>query len=347
MKIEEDKRLKEIFSIQSYSGYEFAMFYYIVKQLDKIQGVNYTVDASGNILVTKGNTELVPCICAHIDTVHEIVQPKLYKVVFNDGKITPGTEFTGVGGDDKCGIYALLHILEQEDNIKAAFFTSEEFSCVGSGEVNLDFFSNVAVLIGIDRRGNTNFAHGYNGVISEDFMGAVEPIMNKYGYKTAYIALTDVFKLQGRLTEELNLNIAAVNCACGYYNPHTKDEYVVYEDLLNSIKFVRELISRLRGTVWTYSPEEEEECSGDYFAQEYQQSEMNAVIANMKYEFSRQNCIVSSQGGVDEKFSTFKVYNAEMHFIGEVRIDSDGVEEYTDNAGNTYNVITKFIKNIL
>jgi hypothetical protein len=33
---------------------------------------------------------------------------------------------TGIGGDDKCGVYACLELLKELPNLKAAFFVSEE-----------------------------------------------------------------------------------------------------------------------------------------------------------------------------------------------------------------------------
>jgi putative aminopeptidase FrvX len=47
---------------------------------------------------------------------------------------------TGIGGDDKCGVYACLELLKELPNLKAAFFVSEETGCHGSKKADPNFF---------------------------------------------------------------------------------------------------------------------------------------------------------------------------------------------------------------
>jgi hypothetical protein len=49
-----------------------------------------------------------------------------YKAYDNDGAPT------GIGGDDKCGVFACLTLLKELPYVKAAFFVSEETGCHGS-----------------------------------------------------------------------------------------------------------------------------------------------------------------------------------------------------------------------
>ena len=62
-------RLIEVLSVPTYFGEEDKMIRYISSVLDEKQ-LDYTVDQIGNIYVTKGDPEMVPCFVSHTDTVH-------------------------------------------------------------------------------------------------------------------------------------------------------------------------------------------------------------------------------------------------------------------------------------
>jgi hypothetical protein len=57
---------------------------------------------------------------------------------------------TGIGGDDKCGVFACLTLLKELPNLKAAFFVSEETGCHGSRMADSKFFKNVGYGIQFD-----------------------------------------------------------------------------------------------------------------------------------------------------------------------------------------------------
>jgi hypothetical protein len=44
---------------------------------------------------------------------------------------------TGIGGDDKCGVYICLKLLEKIDKIKCAFFVEEEIGMLTLADVDL------------------------------------------------------------------------------------------------------------------------------------------------------------------------------------------------------------------
>ena len=84
-----------------------------------------------NIYCTKGETETYPCVVAHTDTVHNNtyidvrtelkenskgVLKEAYKGYNKIGKPT------GIGGDDKAGVFACLTLLTELPVLKAAFF---------------------------------------------------------------------------------------------------------------------------------------------------------------------------------------------------------------------------------
>ena len=243
-----EKKLVELFSIQSYLNEEKEMFDYIISQLSEIEGVEVSTDRYNNIFVTKGIAEYYTCVSAQIDTVHGIVDD--FKIKIDNGLILPDSDSTGVGGDDKYGIYAVLELIKRCDTIKAVFFSGEESGFIGSRDCELKFFENVGLLIGIDRRNSGDLIVDNGGYsISYDFKNFLEPIAEKYNYKEAPGGRTDVFIIQGRL-EESNEAISTFNMSCGYYNPHSRQEYVVISELLNSIDFCEEIIKNNKGVKW-------------------------------------------------------------------------------------------------
>ena len=235
------EKLKEVLSVQTSSYEQFRMFAYIVRQLQTIPDTEYYT-TNGNLYVQRGKgLGKYPCIVAHMDTVHDIVED-LYPVEI-DGNITGFNrvtmEQTGIGGDDKVGIYIALECLREFDNIKVAFFRDEEVGCLGSYEAHMDFFSDCKFVLQCDRRGDGDFITSASGVelSSDDFQRDVLPIISGYGYTFASGMMTDVMALK-----ENGIRCSVANMSCGYYNPHTPQEYVNVWDVENCLDMCKTII---------------------------------------------------------------------------------------------------------
>ena len=61
---------KELFSVPATSTNETGISIYISQYLES-KNISYEVDISGNILITKGESENYPCFVSHLDTVHD------------------------------------------------------------------------------------------------------------------------------------------------------------------------------------------------------------------------------------------------------------------------------------
>lgn len=100
---------------------------YLRKHLRK-HNLPFTTDSYGNIYVTKGDAENYPTIVSHIDTVHAINHNSIVKrhknVLYSIDTTT--FERTGIGGDDKVGVYICLSMLHNLPACKAVFFKDEE-----------------------------------------------------------------------------------------------------------------------------------------------------------------------------------------------------------------------------
>lgn len=238
------ERLIQTLQVQSESYNSFRMFAYIIRQLNEI-GCEYYVH-NGNIYATKGKQKYFPCVVSHIDTVHQI-QTSFEVLEFND-KLTAFNRDTmtqtGIGGDDKVGVFICLESLRIHDNIKAAFFHDEEVGCVGSYEADCDFFDDCGFVLQCDRRGNSDFIIEACGVelSGKAFKKAVKNIVYRYGYDFEKGLMTDVMALK-----ENYIDAAMANISCGYYNPHCDNEYVSINDVAWCLNLVTDIITTLNG----------------------------------------------------------------------------------------------------
>lgn len=234
--------INDILSIQSSSGQEWRMFARIVRECTRM-GCTIEKDDVGNLYVTKGQADTYPCAVAHMDTVHSMCEDLTLLQVgdlitgFNRVKMKQ----TGVGGDDKVGVYIALQLLEEEPVMKAAFFVDEERGCVGSGLACMDFFNDCRFVLQADRRGSTDFITNAGGVelCSKAFKRAVRPLLSLYGYKEAQGMMTDVMELKRR-----KLPVSAINASCGYHRPHCADEYVNVKQVEQCLDLFRAIIER-------------------------------------------------------------------------------------------------------
>lgn len=243
------QKLIDVLSVQSESYNQFRMFAYIVRELKRLGCTYYT--HNGNLYATKGNATKYPCVVSHMDTVHDIGSN--LTVLDIDGALTGFNVHTmtqsGIGGDDKVGVFICLKALECNDNIKAAFFRDEEVGCAGSYEADVDFFTDCRFVLQCDRRGNADFVIDASGVkLSNDlFQSDVLPIIQKYGYSFANGAMTDVMALK-----QSGIQCSMANMSCGYYNPHMDNEYVIVDDVFNTLDMVLDIIHELSSNDYNF-----------------------------------------------------------------------------------------------
>lgn len=224
---------------QSKSGDCDAMMAEIVRQLDQIPGVTHHTDDYGNLYAVKGRADTFPVFVCHTDTVHPIhdtfsifrTASGHYFAMSEDGG---DLKQVGIGGDDKCGIIACLELLHRLKRVKCAFFLDEETGCKGSRSGDLSFFDDARFAIQIDRRNGGDIITSGAGteLCSDDFKRLISSVGEIYGFSPTTGLNTDVVALKER-----GMNVSAVNLSCGYYNPHSKAEYIVESELMNTINF--------------------------------------------------------------------------------------------------------------
>lgn len=212
-------------------------------------------DAIGNIYITKGSAEVYPCIVAHLDTVHAITGEPIVPVVIN-GKVTgmhaSTMQQTGIGGDDKCGLYAALEIMGKLSACKVALFVDEEVGCLGSSDADMSFFADCAFVLQADRRGSSDFVTSISGrpLASAAWLEAIAPLVKAHGYSPCSGAMTDVQALR----DNPDFGLSCCNLSAGYHNPHQDNEYIVLSELDNVTKLMLAICRTHGGQRWLFVP---------------------------------------------------------------------------------------------
>ena len=236
--------LKKCLNVQSKSYKQENMVAFLKKEVNRISKGNAIklYEDNGNLYITKGVGKTYPCVVAHMDTVHSIVEDfqiyELEDVLFSFD--TKKFKQVGIGGDDKVGIFCALEALQTFDTIKIAFFRDEEVGCIGSGLADMDFFSDVSFVLQADRRGYKDFVRKISGnmLYDDKFANAIEEVLVKYGKEECLLGgSTDVNVLHRK-----GIGVAVANCSCGYYKPHSDGEYVVISEVFATSDLFRDII---------------------------------------------------------------------------------------------------------
>lgn len=244
--------LQRLYMVHSPSGDEKKLKRVIRRWVldEKKIDARVTYDNKGNMYIVKGECgdgEYYPCVVAHLDQVQK-THSKDFVVSYDEksgiiyGFSKSKREFQGLGADDKNGVWIALRCLLEFDVIKVAFFVGEEIGCVGSSEANLEFFKDVRYILECDRRGSSDLITSIAGlkIASRSFVTDLLPIAEMYGYKEESGMMTDVLELSER-----SVGVSCVNMSCGYYEPHTNGEFTIFSDLVNTLNFVKDIITSL------------------------------------------------------------------------------------------------------
>ena len=207
------------------------------KQLFKL----LTKKFKGKALLSKGNFILVRgtapvMLVAHLDTVH--TEPVKQICASEGGNILMSPQ--GIGGDDRCGVFALVKIYQSAQVKPWLLFTcDEEIGGVGADAfclahsqgrlpVELD---DLKFIVEVDRRGANDAV--YYDCMNLDF----EDYVSSKGFITAQGSFSDISLIAPEL------GVAAVNLSSGYYNAHKLHEYINVSELEHTIERVAEMVS--------------------------------------------------------------------------------------------------------
>lgn len=259
------------------------LYKFLKQHYEKVTYDEYFVIAEGDIPIA---------LVAHMDTV--FTQPA--REVYYDRVKNVMWSPTGMGADDRAGVFSILQIIKAGLRPHIIFVTDEEIGCVGSGML-ADLpcpFEDLRYIIQLDRR-NSNDCVFYNCNNPE-----FERYVESFGFVTAYGSFTDICELCP------SWEIAGVNLSIGYRDEHTTSEVLFVGQMFATIEKVKcmlqaddiplfeyiPLISSLYDwggpTYYTgpYRSYEEEELYSDYMTSKYGNSKCKCTICkkNVPYK---------------------------------------------------------------
>lgn len=214
------------------------IFKYIKPAQDKLfrilkQSFRESICKTGKYILVKGEAPVM--LVAHLDTVHK--QPVTTICISEDRNILMSPQ--GIGGDDRCGVYALCSVYKEAKRKPWLLFTcDEEVGCIGAVDFARDYakdrlpdeLSQLKMLIEVDRKGNNDAV--YYECCNIDF----EEYISSKGFITAQGSVSDISFIAPEL------GVAAVNLSSGYYNAHTSHEYIDLASLDATIVKIREIV---------------------------------------------------------------------------------------------------------
>lgn len=262
----------------------------------------------GNTLISKGNFILVHgqapvMLVAHLDTVHSQRVHDICKS--DDGNILMSPQ--GIGGDDRCGVFALCNIF-QSAQIKPwlLFCCNEEVGGVGARKFCLAHkhhqlpkeIDNLKFLIELDRKGSSDAV--FYQCANPDF----ESYITGKGFQIAQGSFSDIALIAPEL------GVAAVNLSCGYHNPHTLHEYINRSELNSTIKKVIEIVS--------------DSVKHDFPKFEYVESCGSLYLSQKNHPYDNLSILYNKQDDIPRRIPSElkEIYEALLDFYSANELDS-------------------------
>lgn len=168
-------------------------------------------------LLVRGEAPIL--LVAHLDTVHR--EPVRTICTDRGGNILMSPQ--GIGGDDRCGVYALVKTYEMSELKPWLLFTCDEETggkgasafakAYGQAELPKEL-EGLKFIVEIDRKGSRDAVYYDCG--NDDF----EEYITSKGFRTAQGSFSDISLIAPKL------GVAAVNLSSGYYDAHTLHEHI-------------------------------------------------------------------------------------------------------------------------
>lgn len=181
-------------------------------------------------LYAEGNAPYM--LVAHLDTVHKETPSIICYSRDRNYIMSP----QGIGGDDRCGVYIILSLLNKLSFKPHIVFTmDEEVGGIGAKEFvkYMEKFEtpDLKYIVEFDRKGNKDCV--FYQCDNPKFTDFVE----QFGFKKATGTFSDISVIAPAF------KTAAVNLSSGYYNAHTNHEYISMVDMKNIIDAALKMLS--------------------------------------------------------------------------------------------------------
>ena len=191
------------------------------------------VVCSDGFVYAKGTMPVL--LTAHLDTVHKEPVRDFYEYTDENGNDILSSP-QGIGGDDRCGVYMILRLLEETDFRPSILFCEdEEIGGIGSNKFCVSTYINdlkgMRFLIELDRMGSSDAVY-----YDDDNAEFHEWIYKVTGCIENYGSFSDISHLSPACM------ISSVNLSCGYYHAHTLKEEVNVNEMLGRVEAVKKLL---------------------------------------------------------------------------------------------------------
>jgi hypothetical protein len=246
--------LKQLLTVPSPSRREETMVAFLkehVRRRGASRCGELVTDEFNNVCIRKGQPGTVPVVAAHLDNVQAASPVKIIQQTGRLYGVDENGERTGVGADDKAGVFVCLELLERFANIAVILFASEEVGGVGAQNAPAEWFKDAGYLIEFDcpGRGLVSYTSGNERLFANDgeFIETAAPVMRAHGLTHwQQHPFSDVMVLRRRFP------ISCLNLSCGYYNWHQPDEFIVIEEVEAAVNAGEALIVALGDRAYPY-----------------------------------------------------------------------------------------------
>lgn len=210
------------------------LFTFLLKRFQHLRGRKKVFVTEKSYILIIGDAPVM--LLSHMDTVHTTPVQTVCRSANGNILMSP----QGIGGDDRCGIYALLEIYRKAKTKPYLLFTcDEEIGGFGAERFVRDIkngqlpekLETLKLLVEIDRKGKNDAVY-YDCDCPE-----LEKYIATKGYQTQFGSFSDISIVAPAI------GIAGVNLSSGYYNAHTLHEYIVISELENTITKVLEIVN--------------------------------------------------------------------------------------------------------
>lgn len=190
----------------------------------KLQSMGYKPVSKDGFLYAAGSVPVM--LVAHLDTVHH--DPVNIICYSEDQRYITSPE--GIGGDDRCGVYMILEII-QSVGCHVLFTEDEERGCIGARKFAAsDIVPQLNYIVEIDRRGSEDAV--FYQCDNPDFTEWV----TSFGFRKAHGSFSDICAIAPKL------GVAAVNISAGYYNEHSRHEYIDFRAVKKNIQTIYKMV---------------------------------------------------------------------------------------------------------
>lgn len=213
--------------VQDYLGAHCASVFRLFEQdvgkkFDELQAEHFAY--------IKGDVPI--CLVAHIDTVRTEIKP--LRLIETDGVIRAVNSV--LGADDRAGVFAIAELYKNAKNgAKPSILLTNDEEIGGIGVKafcaeydKLPFECNL--FIELDRKGANDYV-SYNELPLE-----VEAYIEGFGFEAGIGSYSDIQDLTDCYL------VPSVNLSIGYYNQHTKNEFLVIDTMMATINRVARIL---------------------------------------------------------------------------------------------------------